>query len=457
MASKKLNKKPSLLTEGMTLLRNIKRACLSVANQPKKSILLALLITTVLTMIMISLSIQKTIEASSKNAKDQMKAEMQIRTNPNHSMTSIEKQDTTTYLNKQTIEAIKRTKGVTNIQATLQTFVKTNNDLNDFSDDMPTNSLYSLDNLVDDSEFSSGKNKLVAGVMPYDSTEKQPILASETYIEENNLHIGDAIQAFGGMSLTKKTTYTISGIFRVRGTEDSEQNIGNPIGNSENNFYTTSDIAEKTMMLDTPKQLASYESAKVTMDKVDNIRDIIATIQKNKHIDKDSFSFKADFEQYDKMTESINNVAKIATIILWIAGVTGTIVLFLVIIMSLRERKFEIGVLLSLGEAKGNVSFQIFTEIFLIFICSFVLAIGVSSVSANTVGQALLTEEVTAPQVKNIEKKPETAKSVQVSPVDSRILGQTFALGLGIMTLSTVPALFFILRKDPKVMMLNQE
>lgn len=48
--------------------------------------------------------------------------------------------------------------------------------------------------------------------------------------------------------------------------------------------------------------------------------------------------------------------------------IAGSIILLLIIMLSIRERQYEIGVLLALGEAKIGIIAQFITELALIFV-----------------------------------------------------------------------------------------
>ncbi|WP_375270023.1 ABC transporter permease [Enterococcus sp. DIV0212c] len=413
-----------------------------------------------MTIIIVSLSIQKSVDQASEYTKKQVTTEFSIQHTPDKN----EIDNATDYLNQKTIAEIKSTPGVTKTSTMIQTYVastlkedKNANEIEEPTALSPTNSLYSLDDLKDTEEFSDGRYQLIEGTYPNQSKANNAILVSDAYAKSNNLKVGDTISAVAGDSLTKPIKFTISGLFEIKEPVSSSENSVSPITNPKNNYYTTAKTVEKIMMLDTPNKLAAYEKVTVTVDKVDNLRKVISAIKNNKHITSTNFNFDADFEQYDNLTSSIDDVAKIATIILWITGITGTIILFLIIIISLYERKFEIGVLLSLGESKLNIGLQILIELFIVFICAFTIAVGTASLSANKVSDSLLSDKVTETTSSKKADLNMTAQKPDSSYITPDILGISFGLGTAIVLLSTTLSLIIILRKDPKSIMLNQE
>ena len=68
-------------------------------------------------------------------------------------------------------------------------------------------------------------------------------------------------------------------------------------------------------------------------------------------------------------------------------AIADAVILALIVIFSIRERRYEIGVLMSLGENRLKIIGQFFTELFMVTIVSLVTA----SFAGNFVGNALVT------------------------------------------------------------------
>ena len=71
--------------------------------------------------------------------------------------------------------------------------------------------------------------------------------------------------------------------------------------------------------------------------------------------------------------------------IVLLVGIAGAVILTLIVMLSIKDRRYEMGVLLSLGESRVKLIGQFFVEI---LIC-LVFALGIASVSGNQVGNAL--------------------------------------------------------------------
>ncbi|WP_207695317.1 hypothetical protein DOK67_0000858 [Enterococcus sp. DIV0212c] len=461
-------------------MRNIKRAYLGVTKRFKKTILILLLISIVVTMIMIGLGIKKTVSQANQSAKDQMRAETVICWDLD-SLDSVGREKVP-YLTKEVLEQVKKVDGVTDASVKVRSFVRT--DLKQIGkpgvsvlfnqlEMPPTNNLYGLDKKEDDDNFLTNKYKLISGILPKESSENNPILISKEYAEKNNLKIGDTIDSLGGeMKGLTKIKLTVCGIFDTGHVKETQAIEFDNTSHPGNNFYTTNELAESLGSSDSDGEPRTYQQMKVSVDKVDNLSNVINKIKKEVSLDWNYFQFQSDYEQYERVTTAINNMSGISNVILWISGIAGVLILSLVMILSFRSRKFEMGVLLSIGEKKTGLVFQMLIEALIIFSCSFILATGISAVSANKIGDALMATQVTNVKNDKIEDENENLKKdgfdkyerrkiksiekVGVRVLDKEILLKTGTLGLTIVLIATMLPLSLILRKDPKTIMLEK-
>ena len=93
-------------------------------------------------------------------------------------------------------------------------------------------------------------------------------------------------------------------------------------------------------------------------------------------------------------TESIKNVRVFATTFLIITLIIGGVVLIVINMINIRERKYEIGVLRTIGMKKSKVSLQFMFE--LLIVCIFALSIGagIGSFTSVPIANTLLSNEI---------------------------------------------------------------
>ena len=199
-----------------------------------------------------------------------------------------------------------------------------------------------------------------------------------------------------------------------------------------------------------------------------------------KLIDTDTFSLQTNDQMYQQMLQPLNNVASFAKNIVLLVAVAGIVILTLIVMMSIRERRFEIGVLLSLGESRFKVIGQFFIEL----VVCMVFALGIASFSGNLVGNALgnqlLAQQTTSQtstqkdnqpsdmpgqprgnrgggmrqQMQNVLNASDEVKKLKIT-VQPKQIASLAGIGLGISLLSIMVAAANILRLNPKKILID--
>ncbi|MFI9583886.1 FtsX-like permease family protein [Streptomyces sp. NPDC052236] len=180
------------------------------------------------------------------------------------------------------------------------------------------------------------------------------------------------------------------------------------------------------------------------------------------------FPLTVNDKQYKTLVGPINKTADFASITVWLVALAGTVILALIVASSLRERRKELGILLSLGEKKPKLLGQHLAEV----VACAVLAIGFAAVSSQFLSQAignqLLSGEVSsaneaaaneankpdpsdptggANKSNEPEGKPIDQMDINLGPAD---IGKVGATGLGIATLATLIPGARVLRLHPR-------
>ncbi len=93
---------------------------------------------------------------------------------------------------------------------------------------------------------------------------------------------------------------------------------------------------------------------------------------------------------------SIKNVQSFATIFLIITLIIGGIVLFIINMINIRERKYEIGVLRTIGISKPKLTMQFVAELMMVGFVALMLGAGVGAVSSKGISNALLSSEISS-------------------------------------------------------------
>lgn len=81
--------------------------------------------------------------------------------------------------------------------------------------------------------------------------------------------------------------------------------------------------------------------------------------------------YTVNVSAYKAVADSLKSLAGISNLMVIVSVILGTITLSFLILMNLRDRMFEIGILLSVGETKMRIMLQMLMESF----CPVLLAI----------------------------------------------------------------------------------
>ncbi|MDA3966086.1 ABC transporter permease [Enterococcus thailandicus] len=243
------------------------------------------------------------------------------------------------------------------------------------------------------STFSSGTATITDGE-GIDESDKgtNQVLIEQTLATANDLAVGDTFTITS--SEDEETTYelTVKGIYESSASSNS-MGMQFSMMNPSNTLYTSYTLANE---LNGTAEDNTIDSAVYTLADPENMDDFLTKAKKL--IDTDTFSLQSNDAAYQSMLEPLNNVASFSKNVVLLVAVAGIIILTLIIMITIRERRHELGVLLSLGESRIKIILQLFTEVALCMI----LALGVAAVSgnvvANVVGQQLLEQQTSSDQ-----------------------------------------------------------
>ena len=104
----------------------------------------------------------------------------------------------------------------------------------------------------------------------------------------------------------------------------------------------------------------------------------------------------SDISSYESSLVPLETLSKLAGYFLIVVLLIGAIILIVLNIFNIRERKYEIGVLTAMGMKKFKVALQFLTEIFVVTIIAVIIGVGVGGVSSVPVTNALLENQIAA-------------------------------------------------------------
>lgn len=94
------------------------------------------------------------------------------------------------------------------------------------------------------------------------------------------------------------------------------------------------------------------------------------------------------------MVGPIENVASFSKNVVYLVTIAGAVILGLIVMMSIRERKYEMGVLMAIGEKRWKLIGQFLTEILMIASIAVALSALTGNFIAGQIGNQLLAQRL---------------------------------------------------------------
>ena len=271
---------------------------------------------------------------------------------------------------------------------------------------------YSSENAMTD--FVDGTISITDGTVFEEGTSDYQCIISEELAQYNDLAVGDSLEIANPNSEEETYSLTVTGIYSD--SSANESSFGGMMG------MTASDPANKIYMSSTALQsiLDASASASTTVTDSDTgleyetavtgtlsatyvLADADAyerfeTEVRELGLDESYTVSSPDLTAYENSLTPLNTLSTMAGYFLIVILAIGAIILIVLNIFNVRERKYEIGVLTAMGMKNGKVALQFLTEIFIVTITAVVIGIGFGAVSAVPVTNALLENQISSQQ-----------------------------------------------------------
>lgn len=115
-------------------------------------------------------------------------------------------------------------------------------------------------------------------------------------------------------------------------------------------------------------------------------------------IDWEQYILDGNDAAYEAMMAPVENAADQADTIMLVVLIAGVVVLALILTLWARDRMYETGVLLAIGESKAKVVMQYVSEVLIVAVMAFALSLASGELVAQKVGDRLLQQEIVAQQ-----------------------------------------------------------
>lgn len=197
--------------------------------------------------------------------------------------------------------------------------------------------------------------------------------------------------------------------------------------------------------------------------------DVDAFKEETEPLIPDFFKLTASTDQYEQVGSSMKKLSQIAGYVVLIAVGAALVIISLIVVLFLRDRKHEFGIYLSLGEKRNRVLAQVIIELLMISL----LAMGISLITGNILGDvvsnSLLSGDILAETANNSANGSMSfvAGAMSQSTLSAEDITSAYAVnfslsyiitflaaGMATILASAILPLLYILRLNPKKIMM---
>ena len=202
----------------------------------------------------------------------------------------------------------------------------------------------------------------------------------------NDLNLNDKIKLEDNDGNTYE--FEIIGIFKENeeGTGESMSMFSNSANTLVTNASTVVNITANN------EEISATINPTFIIDSYDNVEKLQDEFYE-KGLDE-NFVLQTNEEVALSGVSSIQNINSFATTFLVITLIIGGIVLFVINMINIRERKYEIGVLRTIGISKFKLTIQFVSELVIVSVVALILGASIGAVSSKGVSNSLLESEI---------------------------------------------------------------
>lgn len=297
----------------------------------------------------------------------------------------------------------------------------------------------SRQNLTD--AFASGAREIISGTAP---GEKDTCIISTQFARRNSLTLGDTAEIISYQNGQKQATQLrIVGIY-----EDYTTALPGASQEQSNEILTTFDTVallgvdevEAQYFLKNPELLEAFSKELYSNGLPEYYR------------------LRVDEAGYRAIVGPVESMTEVTSAFLWLVLGIGGLVLLVLSVLAVRERKYEIGVLRAMGMKKRTVAAGFLAETVLLTALALALSFGISAAASQPVADKLLDQQVQLAQEQALQDRlpgdvpveaPETKlETVRVDLTVEAVLRIT-GIALLLTALSSTAGIVAVTRFEP--------
>lgn len=260
-----------------------------------------------------------------------------------------------------------------------------------------TYTLVGYDSYASMSDFVSGTYTITDGQVSNDFESNSCVISKEL-ADMNSLSVGSTITFVDPKDTNHTYQLTVTGIY----SENSEDasNTKNMFSESANTIITNQTVV-KNIVAGNSNQTATIEPTYI-LKNADAAEPFANEVQEKGL--SSYYQVENNLSEVQSATKGVSNIGTFAFTFLLITVIIGGVVLFVINMINIRERKYEIGVLRTIGMSKLRVIWQFVLELLIVSLVGLIIGAVIGSACSVNIANKLLENEIqnTQSQVESI-------------------------------------------------------
>lgn len=311
-----------------------------------------------------------------------------------------------------------------------------------------TDSFYSEQFYIGELELTEGEH-----IRTEDEGEA---LVSETLAKENHLKVGDTFtslvtegyQGLNEAALGESFTHRVKGIYRVKNpSEDNSQKAECNIPDNYIFIDTKTDRNVMAKLLGEDMDWYRYGINFYIRDSA-KFEETLENVEKKITLPSGSYRIEENNGKYQQSAEPLEKLIRMMEVFIIAVLILNAVILCLVLIMWMKDRKREVGVYLEVGIEKRNILIQLLAESTLIYLAAFILAVPCAAVVMGNVKQMLFGKEI----LETAGMKEAAAMGLGLKDIIMVLL-----IGIILMLIAVMVSYLNVVRMNPKDILSSNE
>ncbi len=260
-------------------------------------------------------------------------------------------------------------------------------------------------------DIISGNTQIQDGGAVFEEgTENYDCIISSELATTNGLAVGDTVLVCNPSAESETYTLTVVGIYASQSANDFSRSVFGTSQDPANEIYVSAAALQKMLDASAAVSTSTTDSStgRTVESKMVGTLNFTYTFEDVKGYEafeeeartaglSDSYVItSSDLSAYEESLSPLETLSNLAKWFLIIILAIGGVILVVLNIFNVRERKYEVGVLTAMGMKKWKVAAQFTCEILVITMIAVILGAGIGAVSSVPVTNALLQTQLTS-------------------------------------------------------------